>query len=272
LSKTKGEIACRSDAKRPDIVSRYVYLPRYHPKLTFSFQTTIFAVAAATLTSLICILQFQNPVFTRPSADFSALATHCEHVKPIDNAAFIERQDRLAQTLHLLGAAAYIAEPGANAAYYANLSSSSWHLSERPLLLIITPAEDNGTVFGNVTILTPAFEAGRAKLLPIPSDSEIAFPEWPEDANPYKVAISAVSQLRGLNGAQSKIYVDGSMRNFVVDGLQETAGESARISSAPVEIRRLRERKTEEELDIMKCVNEVGLAVRVCIFHISSIW
>ncbi|KAI0341748.1 Creatinase/aminopeptidase [Trametopsis cervina] len=220
-------------------------------------------MAAAALISSVYLLLFQGSLLRRPTgvADFSSLKTHCEHVRPIHTNSFIERQDRLAQTLHSLGASAYIAEPGANGAYYANLSGSSWHLSERPLLLLITPTENNGVVSGNVTILTPAFESTRARLLPIPSDTEIAFPEWAEDANPYQVAASAIPQLQSLS--DGKIYVDGAMRNFVVDGLQQAVGPKVEVSSAPVEIRRLRERKTDEELEIMKCVNEVTvLAIR----------
>ncbi|KAI0692403.1 peptidase M24, structural domain-containing protein [Cytidiella melzeri] len=220
-------------------------------------------MVAATFVSSLYFLLFQTPIHTRPLADFSALKTHCEHIRPIHTNSYIERQDRLAQTLHSLGAAAYIAEPGASAAYYANLSSSLWHLSERPLLLLITPTEENGTITGNVTILTPLFEATRAKLLPIPSDNEIAFPEWAEDVNPYQIAVSAIPQLQSLSGTPGKIFVDGYMRNFVVDGLLEAAGENALVTSAPVEIKRLRERKSEEELEIMKCANEVTLlAVR----------
>ncbi|KAI0093553.1 Creatinase/aminopeptidase [Irpex rosettiformis] len=199
------------------------------------------------------------PRSTRQAADFSALATHCSNARPIPISSFIERQNRLAQTLHSLGASAYIAEPGANAAYYANLSSTTWHLSERPLLLLITPSEESGVITGKVAILTPSFEATRARLLPIPSNSEIAYPEWPEDANPYKIAVSAISSLQGSKDAPRKIFIDGAARNFIVDGLQEAAGQRVHVASAPVEIKRLRERKTEEELEIMKCVNEVTL-------------
>ena len=191
-----------------------------------------------------------------PSHRFSHLAAHCAHIKPIPNVSYIERQDKLARTLHDLGASAYVAEPGANAAFYANLSSSHWGLSERPLLLIVTPILDNGEIKGNLSILTPSFEATRARLLPIPSEEEIGYPEWPEDVNPYEIAISAIPALQQGGGT---IYVDGSMRQFVADGLQQAASGSE-VKSAPIEIRRLRERKSKEELAIMKCVNEVSVA------------
>ncbi|PCH38133.1 Creatinase/aminopeptidase [Wolfiporia cocos MD-104 SS10] len=195
---------------------------------------------------------------SQPEPAFSHLASHCAHVSPIPAESFVARQQALAETLHTLGASAYIAEPGASAAYFANLSKSQWFLSERPLLLIISPKMDlEDRVHAQVSILTPAFEATRAKLLSIPSESEIAYPAWPEDVDPYGVAVSAIPNLNG-----GTVYVDGMSRNFIVDGLQQAA-PSSKVVTAPVEIQRLRERKSKEELEIMKCVNEVTvLAIR----------
>lgn len=216
-------------------------------------------MAIAALLSSLYLLLTQVPYVRRPTtADFSHLATHCDHIKPIHAESFISRQNQLAQSLHSLGASAYIAEPGASAAFYANLSEASWSLSERPLLLLITPISNNGDVSANVSILSPSFEATRARLLPIPSDSDVTYPEWPEDVSPYDVAIAAIPQLYQDELAKT-IYVDGSMRQFVVEGLQKAAGEAVTVVGAPVEIRRLRERKRQEELDIMKCINEVRL-------------
>ncbi|KZT68185.1 Creatinase/aminopeptidase [Daedalea quercina L-15889] len=186
--------------------------------------------------------------------DFSHLAEHCAHISPVSTSSFLQRQQALAQSLHELNASAYIAEPGASAAYFANLSQSQWHLSERPLLLIISPDVDSSEqVHARVSILTPSFEATRAKLLSIPSQDEVTYPSWPEDVSPFEVAVSAVPQLK-----EGTIFVDGMMRSFVLDGLQKAATES-NVLTAPVEIRRLRERKSAEELEIMKCVNEATL-------------
>ncbi|KAH9842707.1 peptidase M24 [Rhodofomes roseus] len=193
-----------------------------------------------------------------PEPDFSHLAERCAHISPIPTSSFVHRQQALAQTLHELNASAYIAEPGASAAYFANLSASHWHLSERPLLLIVSPKLDsNEQVHAQISILTPAFESTRAKLLSIPSNGEITYPSWPEEVNPYEVAVSAVPQLK-----EGTIYVDGMLRSFVLDGLQKAAARS-NVLTAPVEIRRLRERKSAEELEILKCVNEATvLAIR----------
>ncbi|CCL99336.1 uncharacterized protein FIBRA_01354 [Fibroporia radiculosa] len=198
--------------------------------------------------------------------DFSHLADHCAHVSPITASSFLDRQQSLAQTLHALNISAYVAEPGPSAGYFANLSSSQWGLSERPLLLIVSPkadAEDN--IRAQVSILTPAFEVTRAKLLSIPTPSDIEYVSWPEDVDPFSTAVSAISSLSG-----NTIVVDGMVRSFISDGLKKAAPNS-RIALAPVEIRRLRERKSEQELEIMKCVNEVrrilvchGLFMIVC--------
>lgn len=181
------------------------------------------------------------------------LPKHCAHISPLSSASFVDRQNTLARTLHDVGAAAYIAEPGASAAFFANISSSHWGLSERPLLLIITPEADaGGDVRAKVTVLTPAFEASRAKTLPVPSAFDIEYPSWAEDADPYAVAVSAIPQLH-----KGTVFVDGSLRTFITDGLQHAAHGSS-VVSAPIEVRRLRERKSKEELEILKCANEVS--------------
>ncbi len=185
--------------------------------------------------------------------DFSPLDRHCAHIPPIARDSFITRQDSLAQTLRALGVSAYVAEPGASAGYYANLTGSHWGLSERPLLLIVQPQEAaDGSVRANISILTPAFEKTRARLLPIPSKSRVTYTAWPEDADPFATALQLLPNLE-----DTIIYVDGNVRTFVTDGLQKAAPNS-RVLNAPVEVRRLRERKSSEELDIMKCVNEVS--------------
>lgn len=55
----------------------------------------------------------------------------------------------------------------------------------------------------------------------------------------------------------SIIVVDQSIRKFVADGLQR-ADPGLLVISAPLSITRLREQKSRVELNILKCVNEVG--------------
>jgi len=206
---------------------------------------------------------FSSSSTLRVQPDFSHLADHCAQIPPIPAGSFVERQQSLARTLHELNASAYIAEPGANAGYFANLSESQWHLSERPLLLIISPELDaEEEIHARVSILTPAFESTRAKLLSIPSAFDITYPAWPEEVDPFEVAVSAIPNL-----SEGTILVDGMMRSFVSDGLQKAAS-SSKVVPAPVEVRRLRERKSKEELEILKCVNEVTLlAIRAVRDH-----
>ncbi|TFY65499.1 hypothetical protein EVG20_g5567 [Dentipellis fragilis] len=201
-----------------------------------------------------------------PSTDnatpFAHLASHCANITPIPTSEYHERQQKLAETLHALNASAYIAEPSASALYYANISNTAWHLSERPLLLIVSPEaiEDaNGIalVRPRISILTPSFEATRAKLLPVPI-ANASYPEWQEYQSPYQTAFGALDLPSG-----GKIFVDGAVRHFIVDGLQHAAPQGTQVQSAPVEVRRLRERKSAKELEIMKCANEVTvLAIR----------
>ncbi|EIN12435.1 Creatinase/aminopeptidase [Punctularia strigosozonata HHB-11173 SS5] len=189
---------------------------------------------------------------------YAHLASHCASIPPISANEFHARQTALAQTLASLNASAYIAEPGANAQFFGNISGSSWHLSERPLLLIVSPAFDAfGEVQPKITILTPYFEETRAKLLEVPAADGVEYAAWPEEADPYAIAVSAIG------GGSGKIFVDASIRHFIVDGLRGAVPESVAVESAPLEIRYLRERKSPAELEILKCVNEVTvLAVR----------
>ncbi|KAK7693663.1 hypothetical protein QCA50_003233 [Cerrena zonata] len=215
-------------------------------------------IGIATFISLTFLGQIDGKLRFIKGFDFDDIADHCKDIPPIRAETYVQRQDSLAQILYSINASAYVAEPGANAAYFANVSSAHWHISERPLLLIIQPVLDKrGEVHANVSILTPYFEATRAKLLPIPSASEITFPEWKEHEDPYAAVISAIQNLEN-----DIILVDDAIRHFIVDGLQQ-ASPSTKVVSAPMQVRRLRERKTKEEIDILKCANEATvLAIR----------
>ncbi|SJL04686.1 uncharacterized protein ARMOST_08056 [Armillaria ostoyae] len=145
----------------------------------------------------------------------------------------------LGKTLTALNASAYITEPGASTLYYANVSSSYWHLSERPLLLIVDAS-------AQVTVLTPKFEGTCVRLLSIPADAE--WVEWVEDEVPCK-------QLPDIKGT---VFVDGSIHHFIVNGLR-TVFPKATVIAVSTEIRQLRERKSEGELELLRCANEATL-------------
>ncbi|KAF8969918.1 peptidase M24, structural domain-containing protein [Flammula alnicola] len=228
-------------------------------------------------------------------SSYSHLAAHCASIPPISSAELLSRQALLAKSLHALGAAAYIAEPGANTQFFANFSKAQWSLSERPLLLIITPVvsdSEDGEIYPRITVLTPKFEATRAKMLPIPSpDGAINYVEWAEETDPYTAALSVLPTTpQADNFSSQKIFVDNSIRKFIVDGLYRASASEpsfgfshslstnstdaggnppaqavhhepmpVRVFSAPIEITQMRERKSEAELRILKCVNEATL-------------
>lgn len=182
---------------------------------------------------------------------WTGLASHCSDAQPINGSEFLQRQEKLAKILYDNGASAYIAEPGANAQYFGNISKATWRLSERPLLLMIFPALEEANIVAKVTIITPAFEETRARQLSVPG-FDVSFVSWAEDEDPYTVALHALSALE----IEGPIYVDGMMRYFIVDGLQKAA-PGVRVMSAPPEVAQLRARKSQAELDLLRCANEV---------------
>lgn len=184
------------------------------------------------------------------------LAEHCKHTRPIPESEFIERQHKLAHALHALQVSAYVAEPGGSAQFFGNISSSSWSLSERPLLFMVSPIIQAGEVVPKVIVLTPSFEEARAKLLAIPG-ANVTYVPWKEDEDPYAVGFRVLP-----GSAASRVYVDGMVRHFIVDGFQKVA-PGVDVISAPLEITSLRERKSQAELALLQCVNEVTvLAIR----------
>ncbi|KAF7311558.1 Peptidase-M24 domain-containing protein [Mycena kentingensis (nom. inval.)] len=207
-----------------------------------------------------CVLYLTTSLFySFRSDDFRArgatIAPHCNHLASISAQEFEARRDALARILVELGASAYVAEPSASFKYYANVSTSDWSLSERPLLLIITPEQVEQDVKAKVSILTPAFEAERAHGLPIASE-DVSFIQWAEEANPYEHALSILPDSAG------PVFVDGYTRTFIVDGLR-AVHPSNDVYTAPYKVRRLRERKSKTEIELMKCVNEATvLAIR----------
>ncbi|KDR81467.1 hypothetical protein GALMADRAFT_239417 [Galerina marginata CBS 339.88] len=217
--------------------------------------------------------QFASPLPSDASlSDYlPELALHCSNIPAIQSSEYYTRQIELAKTLHDLNASAYIAEPGANTQFYANFSKSQWSLSERPLLLIVSTElfeSDHGVdIRPRVTVLTPKFEATRAKLLPLPSaNGDVRYIEWAEEANPYAAVLSALSFTPSNSLKSPTIFVDNNIRKFIVDGLLRASGplenttvSTVNVLSAPLEITQMRERKSEAEIQILKCANEATL-------------
>ncbi|KAG8901574.1 hypothetical protein FRB99_005207 [Tulasnella sp. 403] len=212
--------------------------------------------------SLVVSWKWMVPTRTsRPPADFTHLRKYCADIPPISSSAFYSRHYLLGDALREIGAGAYILEPSPSALYYANVSRSQWKASERPFLIALVPSSPSGSqhltigALGHVRdlqvlLLTPKFERSRAKSLKIPSDSGVEYIEWAEDQDPYDALAYRI-------GRGHRVVLDEDMRVFVAQGLQN-AGLAA-FPEFPQEIRRLRERKSEHELVILRCVNQVTL-------------
>ena len=106
---------------------------------------------------LICLLSRDLVKDLWHHSDYQFLSSHCAGILPISSLEYHTRQTNLAKTLHALNASAYMTEPSANSRFFANFSTAQWFLSERPLLLIITPSFNpgDGVVEKRITILTP---------------------------------------------------------------------------------------------------------------------
>jgi hypothetical protein len=193
-------------------------------------------------------------------SSLSHLSGHCASLKPIPASEFHARQQALAENLHALGAIAYIAEPGPNALYFANLSLTQWSLSERPFFLVVTPLvqesqSDNETITPDVSIVTPRFESSRARLLKLPTSINVTFVEWEESEDPYKAVVSLL-QKKYQAPEKRRIFMDEDTRYFLVDGIKHAA-RNFTVESPPARIRALRERKSQAELALLRCANEV---------------
>ncbi|KAG2103713.1 uncharacterized protein F5147DRAFT_561794, partial [Suillus discolor] len=143
-------------------------------------------------------------------------------------------------------ASPYIPEPGANVQYFGNIFEATWHLSERPLLLIISPILEEASIVAKITVITTVFEETRARLLPVPR-IDISFVSRAEDEDPYTVALFTLEL-----ESEWPIYVDSMMRYFIVNGLQK-AILGVCIMSAPLKVTQLRACKSQAELDLLRC-------------------
>ncbi|PMD63194.1 Creatinase/aminopeptidase [Hyaloscypha bicolor E] len=164
---------------------------------------------------------------------------HLLDVAPIAHDEFLQRQSTLAAALDAVGVDAFIAEPSASSSYYVNISTS-FELSERPFLMIIDRA-------AQFSYLAPKFEAGRiARLEMVYRDKKVI--EWPEEKSPYKVLATETGY--------KKIMLDEHARFMIASGLQAAGVEVVPTTQI---IQSLRAVKTEEELKILRGINDFTL-------------
>ncbi|KAH8652145.1 peptidase M24, structural domain-containing protein [Xylariales sp. PMI_506] len=185
-----------------------------------------------------------EPDLTAPTLEscaWDSLESHLSllSVPPIGRSEFLARQQRLAKALDAAGVDAFVAEPSASTAYYANVSPS-FHLSERPFLIII--GKD-----GQFSYLVPKFEAGRiAGLDMVYEDKKVI--AWAEEESPYEVLAKETGY--------SKIMLDEHARFMIAAGLQKAGVDVVPMSE---EIQSLRAVKTEAEIAILRGINSFTL-------------
>lgn len=222
------------------------------------------------------------------SLEAHAIKTKCESLPPFSPGVHRERISRVRNILQQIcndsletssGDQVYVLEPGASSFYYTGIGSEQWHASERPFLFVIRAGERDGNAKNGpvLSILTPAFEAPRAKLLDLPGldkNAEVEFIEWKEEE------IWAEVLLRHLEGTHYgdvilekptstlKIHFDPAVRSFISAGIAHAATNAKDVNGntrvvldvADPRILSVRERKSPEEIAVLKCANEVRLS------------
>jgi Xaa-Pro aminopeptidase len=190
-----------------------------------------------------------------------------ENSKPITASEFIERRNRLARALNASGVDAFVLEPGYSFQYYGNISQidwEPWEPEERPFLMVVKPVlnRTTGIVEAETTFLSPAFEAGRVRMLGIPSTEDLRIIEWEEHFNPY----DTLKKYLFSEKEHIMIMVDEEMRDFIVRGLDASGFETQGLN---MEVDMVRQIKSPAEIENLRAVNtgtvEAIRAMRPCL-------
>ncbi|KAL7411402.1 peptidase M24, structural domain-containing protein [Mrakia frigida] len=177
------------------------------------------------------------------------IPTCFSNLSPLPLSSYLSRQHLLAATLIEQNISAYISEPSPTSLYFFNVSSSQWHLSERPFLFVVVPfTHPDGAIAAQLSVIVPSFEETRAKEQLSIAGKDIKWLPWEESEDAY----AKVGDVSG------RIVVDEAMRVGVMDQLKRVIG-NGEIGVATKEVRSLRERKSKEELALLKCANELTL-------------
>ncbi|GMK59518.1 hypothetical protein CspeluHIS016_0801240 [Cutaneotrichosporon spelunceum] len=171
----------------------------------------------------------------------------CIDLLPPPNGQYATRVKRLVEQLEHAHPAMWIAEPGASVEYFLGaFGVGSWSQSERPFLVAVASGAEE------VIILTPKFEEGRARQRQLPGEIRVRWLTWSESESPYTLLMHDV-------GERALVF-DGAVRTFIADGLRETHhatdDDTAHVLAG---VRALRERKSEHEIELMRCANKFTL-------------
>ncbi|KAI3317160.1 Creatinase/aminopeptidase [Xylariaceae sp. AK1471] len=196
------------------------------------------------------------------SASVSALETCAwqalePHVSLLDVPAisrpdFLRRQRVLASVLRNAGVDAFIAEPSASSAYYANISAQ-FSLSERPYLMVL----DSDARF---SYLVPQFETGRlnpeSQHMVFEGDPAAAAIPWREELSPYTVLVESgrlgKRKAKAEAEGKRKVMIDEHARHMIAAGLQAVGIDIVPMSGA---VKQHRAVKTDTEIAILKGIN-----------------
>lgn len=120
-----------------------------------------------------------------------------------------------------------------------------------------------------LSVLTPAFEASRAKLLDFPGldrEKEVEFSEWREEENWAEVLVRYLTkgvEAKGYDSSRLKLHFDPAVRSFISAGIAHAlvgSDTDIQISMdvADPKVLSVRERKSSEEIAVLRCANEVS--------------
>ncbi|CAO3633351.1 unnamed protein product [Cunninghamella blakesleeana] len=212
-----------------------------------------------------------------------------QHIIHIPQEEYVERQRKLASTLISEGAQAYIIEPSATMTYYTNMT---WSRTERPFLIVFTLNHQEAPNHPlDMTIITPLFEQTRAqvelKRANLSPHINIQMVPWIEHGNVYDTlktvlneklnrSISISSQKAEEEKEKEKdndytFFIEPTTRLFISEGIQQSfSHELIHIKGASLAIQQLRMVKSTNEINIMRCANQLTeLAIRKVKHHIK---
>ncbi len=167
-------------------------------------------------------------------------------VRPIQINEYQSRLFNVQKKMEIHKIDALYVNAGTNLQYFTGVK---WNPSERMVGAII-PRE------GNVRYILPKFEQGTFESL-LMLDGELYC--WEEHHNPYALFASVVQQLS--IGKPAVIALDHSMPFFMYDGILSSC-HGVQFSNAANIITACRSIKSEHELKIMQCANNMTLEVQ----------
>ncbi|WWC63530.1 uncharacterized protein I303_106133 [Kwoniella dejecticola CBS 10117] len=228
--------------------------------------TIQYLLQSHTRTSLFDLTQYTSYLTNNPNTyptpelnpDF---VSSCQRLLTPPPGTYTDRLEKLSAILPK--GSMWISEPSPSAYYFlGGFSTDQWFLSERPFLIAISSSYFDS----NITLLTPSFEALRAKLivdsLPEEVRERIRWIEWREDQSPYQILKEGLKDKvkradSGVDSNSTSFVLDDNTREFVARGLRGVMQENQQGLES--EIRRIREKKNEWEIGLLRCANQFTL-------------